>query len=110
MMSARVASSDTTAPRTAPCSNTKRDRQSLKPFTMRTSGLDGHRVERHRQGGVLVEYRTGLHACLGHRGRRLEAPVLRVHRAERELAPGADRPVLRVLEHLAHRIDAEDPV
>src|SRR5665647_1373178 len=93
MMSARVASSDTTAPRTAPCSNTNRDRESLKPFTMRTSRLDGNRVERHGQGRVLVEHRAGLDAGLGHRRGRLEPVVLGVHGAEREFAPGTDGPV-----------------
>jgi hypothetical protein len=33
-----------------------------------------------------------------------------MHRAEGEFAAGTGGPEARVLEHLAHRIDAEDPV
>src|SRR4051794_10820079 len=66
------------------------------------------RVDGEGQRGILVEQRAGLDARTRDFFRCLEARVERAHRAERELAAGAGRPELRVLEHLAHRIDTED--
>jgi len=72
--------------------------------------LRRHRVERHRQAGVAVEGGAGLDACACNRDSGPKLRILRVHRSERELAAGANCPVLRILEDFAHRVHAEDAV
>ena len=77
----------------------------------RAYGLQRHGVERHRQARILVERRAGLDAGLGDRPRRSSGASYCAC-----IAPSANsRPEptaqnSRVLEHLAHRIDAEDAV
>ena len=90
-----------------PCSNTNRHQGVARAGWRRhldaSRSRQRHRVERHRQRGVLVEHRAGFDAARAI-ARRVSARAYRAYIApSANSRPETGRPELRVLEHLAHR-------
>src|SRR5690606_12837236 len=82
----------------------------LEPVSFLQTGVSagGHRMDPDRSPRALVELDAGANAGHGDRLRRLLGSVRVEHRAQREAAPGADRPEALEAEYFPIGVDPED--